>query len=378
MTDPVLALGLMSGTSMDGIDAALVETDGETVFRRGPGETSPYPPDTRKLIEAAVEAAASSKGRVGRDGVVAQAEEAVTRAHADTVRRFLSHHPDAAGSVSVVGFHGQTVLHRPERALTVQLGDGQLLADLIGIPVVYDFRSADMVAGGQGAPLAPVYHAALARKAAFEPPLAVVNIGGVSNVTWIGADGAMLAFDSGPGNALIDEWASRHTGEAFDRDGRLASQGKPDETAVTAFMQNHFFEKKPPKSLDKNDFSLFLVEGLGVFEAAATLTAVTAECIARAVQHMPAPPKRWVISGGGAANPVLMAALRDRLKGEVVSAADLGWSPDFMEAEAFGYMAVRSLRKLPLTFPGTTGVRQPISGGVPVAPRPSEPVAAAS
>lgn len=372
MTQPIVALGLMSGTSMDGIDAALIETDGETVLRRGPGATAPYGREVRALIEAAVEAAAAAKGRAPRTGVIAEAEEAVTRAHAAFVRDFLAGGGASMPGAALVGFHGQTVLHRPGRGFTLQLGDGQLLADLVGIPVVHDFRSADMAAGGQGAPLAPVYHRALAREAAFEPPLAAVNIGGVSNVTWIGADGEMIAFDSGPGNALIDEWARRRTGEAMDRDGALAGKGTVDETAVAAFLQDPFFEEKPPKSLDRNDFTLFLVEGMGVFEAAATLTAITAECIAHTVRHLPEPPRRWVITGGGAANPVLMSALRERLDGEVVTAAECGWSPEFMEAEAFAYMAVRSRRGLPLTFPGTTGVAEAIPGGVRVSPRKPE------
>ncbi|RME97067.1 MAG: anhydro-N-acetylmuramic acid kinase, partial [Alphaproteobacteria bacterium] len=260
------------------------------------------------------------------------------------------------------------ILHRPDKGYTVQLGNGQLLADLTGVEVVYDFRSRDVLAGGQGAPLAPAYHRALARAARLITPLVIVNIGGISNVTWVGRGGEILAFDAGPGNALLDDWVRRYADQPMDRDGRMARRGTVDESAVAAFLGQDYFSRKPPKSLDRHDFSAFLVEGLGPADGAATLTAITTEAIARAVDHMPKKPVQWVISGGGALNPVMMKMLKSRLKGRVDSAQALGWSVDYMEAEAFAFLAVRSCYNLPITFPGTTGVLEPMTGGVRVRP----------
>lgn len=373
MKETKLALGLMSGTSMDGIDLAFIETDGIRILRRGPGATFAYEPHVRRTIVGAVAAARGQQVPGRDDEVFAEAEQALTEAHARAVQRFLADCHVPAGRVDVLGFHGQTVLHRPERRLSIQLGDGPSLAQACGIDVVWDFRAADLAAGGQGAPFAPVYHQALASQSGIELPVVVANIGGVSNVTWIGRDGDMLAFDSGPGNALLDQWAERYMGVAMDKDGQLAARGRADDTAIQAFMRDDFFEKAPPKSLDRNDFSLFLIEGLGVADAAATLTAITAESIARSVEHMPEPPQMWVICGGGSRNPTMMIALRNRLKGKVVTAQTLGWSAEFVEAEAFGFMAVRSLRGLPLSFPRTTGVAKPTSGGVHAPARTASP-----
>src|SRR6266550_1205517 len=275
------------------------------------------------------------------------------------------------GDVALLGFHGQTVLHRPAERRTWQIGDGAALARATGIAVVNEFRSADVAAGGQGAPFVPLYHLVLTRK--MERPLAVVNIGGVANLTYVGARGELIAFDTGPGNAALDDWAFAHTGEPVDRDGKLAAKGRVNET-VLAFMLNHpVFLQPPPKSLDRFDFPMAAVEGLSGPDGAATLTAFTAAALARATEHLPQAPKRWVICGGGRRNPVLMAELRARLTGEVVSAEDAGWRGDFLEAEAFGYLAVRSVRGLPLSFPSTTGVPHPMRGGklhTPQAPMP--------
>lgn len=364
MSETRRAIGLMSGTSMDGVDAALIETDGERIRRRGPGASRPYTDEERKLVEAAARAARDLDDRTARPPALAEAEEAVTRAHAESVRAFLAANAVDAQGVDVLGFHGQTVLHRPQTGLTVQLGDGTKLAELTGIAVVHDFRARDMAAGGQGAPFAPVYHRALVKAARLGPPVAVVNIGGVANVTWIGADDAIIAFDTGPGNGLLDDWAARHTGAAMDRDGALAARGAVEETVLTRLLDNPFFELNPPKSLDRGDFSLSGLDTLNDADGAATLTAFTAESIALARRFMPEVPKTWIVCGGGTRNPALMAALRARLEGTVRTADDLGWSGEFMEAEAFGFMAVRSLRGLPLTWPSTTGAREPISGGV--------------
>lgn len=363
MHEVVTALGLMSGTSMDGIDVALVETDGERVLRRGPGMTRPYDGEERAALAAAVAAARDLDRRTARPALLAAAEARLTRAHAEAVDRYLQRYGIDAAQVAVLGFHGQTVLHRPERALTVQLGDGPLLAAATGIDVVWDFRAADVAAGGQGAPLVPVYHQALGRASDLELPAAVVNIGGVANVTWMGADGTLLAFDTGPGNALLDDWAMRHTGLAMDRDGALAAAGVVHASTLARLLADPYFDRPPPKSLDRGDFTCDAVAHLGPQDGAATLVAFTVEAIAGAALHFPNAPRQWVICGGGAHNPVLLAALRKRLGGEVRSADMLGWSAKFMEAEAFAFLAVRSLRGLPLTFPGTTGAPHPLTGG---------------
>jgi anhydro-N-acetylmuramic acid kinase len=351
MFDPVWAIGLMSGTSGDGIDAALLKTDGERIVETGPGIGEAYDPAFRARLKSAY----------GQWDPPAGLERELTERHAAVVLRLVAQAGMRPREIGVVGFHGQTILHEPERHRTRQIGDGALLADLTAIPVVNDFRSADMSAGGEGAPLAPVYHRALA--AGLEKPVAMLNIGGVSNVTWIGADDALIAFDTGPGNALIDDWALRHIGEPVDRDGALARSGRVDEAAVARFLTNPYFQRPAPKSLDRDAFKAFSLGAMNAADGAATLTAITAASIAAGVARLPEPPKRWLVCGGGRHNPVLMAALRTRLAVAVDPIEAIGWDGDLIEANAFAFMAVRSMRGLPISFPGTTGVKQPMSGG---------------
>ncbi|MGD9866618.1 MAG: anhydro-N-acetylmuramic acid kinase [Hyphomicrobiales bacterium] len=364
------ALGLMSGTSMDGVDAAVIVTDGERVLERSGGIGLSYAEGDRSLIEAAVAEARELADRDARPEALAAAEDMVTRLQARAVSLLLEKLSLAPGAIDIIGFHGQTILHRPQQGLTIQLGDGQLLADLTGIDVVYDMRAADMRAGGQGAPLASAYHRAMAKTSGFEPPVAFVNIGGVSNVTWIGKGRDILAFDTGPGNALIDEWVRRHTGAPMDEDGALAARGRVDETVLARLMESRFFDELPPKSLDKLDFTLEGFPEMRLEDGAATLTAFTAAAIAACQRHVAAEPKRWIVSGGGARNPSLMKALAERVGGEVLTADTAGWSSTYVEAEAFAFLAVRSLKGQPLTFPGTTGVTSPQTGGVHVSPQP--------
>ncbi|CAA7627896.1 Anhydro-N-acetylmuramic acid kinase [Candidatus Terasakiella magnetica] len=350
----MLALGLMSGTSLDGVDAALVETDGETIARLGPALTVAYPPRHRDALRSVL----------GGAGDVAKVERAITLFHADVVRQLLAQAEVTAAEVGLIGFHGHTILHRPAQRQTWQIGDGALLATETGIAVVNDFRSADVAAGGEGAPLVPVFHRALA--AGLEAPLAILNLGGVGNVTWIGQGGTLLAFDTGPGNALIDDWALLHTGKPVDEDGRLAAAGTVALAAVAGFTGHAFFRRPPPKSLDRDDFRAFvrpLVEGLSPADGAATLTAFTAAALTEAVRHFPAPACRWLVCGGGRHNPGLMAALADALDMVVEPVEAVGWNGDALEAQAFAFLAVRSRRGLPLTFPETTGVTQPLGGG---------------
>ncbi len=344
----------MSGTSVDGVDVALIETDGETVAARGPASTLAYDPPLRKLIRDAFGADAPNEA-------TRAAEQAVTERHVEAVRRWSTESGIALSSLDVVGFHGQTITHRPERRFTWQIGDGAALAGALGVKVVNDLRIADVEAGGQGAPLVPVYHAALAHD--LPKPLAVVNVGGVANVTWIGRAGELLAFDTGPGNAPVDDWCMRRAGLRFDTDGALAASGRIDRGRLERFSEHRFFARKPPKSLDRGDFNDAWAEGLGVADGAATLTQGTARAIALAARHFPAPAVQWVICGGGARNPSLLRAIAAETRGKVVTATELGWDGDALEAQAFAFLAVRSLRGLPLTFPGTTGVLRPLAGG---------------
>jgi anhydro-N-acetylmuramic acid kinase len=353
MADSVWAIGLMSGTSGDGIDAALLKTDGERIVETGPGIGQAYDPAFRARLKSAY----------GHWDPPAGLEREITERHAAVVSRLIDQVGLKPRDLGVIGFHGQTILHEPARHRTRQIGDGGLLAKLTGIPVVNDFRSADMAAGGEGAPFAPVYHRALA--AGLEKPVAMLNIGGVSNVTWIGPDDqALIAFDTGPGNALIDDWAMRHTGEPVDRDGALAKSGAVDTGAVDRFLQNPYFARPAPKSLDRDAFKGFSLGALNAADGAATLTAITAASIGAGVEKLPMPPKRWLVCGGGRHNPVLMDALRARLAVAVDPVEAIGRDGDLIEAHAFAFMAVRSLQGLPISFPGTTGVKQPTTGGV--------------
>ncbi len=344
----------MSGTSVDGVDVALIETDGETVASRGPSTTLPYAEPLRKQIRGVF-------GAEKPDAATRAAEQALTDIHVDAVRRWSAESGIALSTIDVVGFHGQTITHRPERRFTWQIGDGAALARALGVKVVNDLRIADVAAGGQGAPLVPIYHAALAHD--LPRPLAVMNVGGVANVTWIGADGELLAFDTGPGNGPIDDWCARRAGLRFDTDGTLAASGTVDRGRLERFGDHRFFARKPPKSLDRGDFGDSWAEGLSVVDGAATLTQGTARAIALAARWFPAPVAQWVISGGGARNPALLRAIVAETRGKVVTAGDLGWDGDAVEAQAFAFLAVRSLRGLPVTFPGTTGVQYPLTGG---------------
>jgi anhydro-N-acetylmuramic acid kinase len=363
------AIGLMSGTSLDGIDVAVIETDGETVSSFGPSHTQPYSGEERELLRRALADAAGLHDRHARPGVLAAAERMVTDRHGAAVEAFLAEH--RISDVDVVGFHGQTVLHRPQQRLTVQIGDGQALADRLGLQVVYDFRAADIAAGGQAAPLVPAYHAALAAMIARPRPLVVLNVGGVANITYIGDRGDPIACDTGPGNALIDDFMRARTGQACDEDGATAAQGRVHQDVVAAALADPFFAAPLPKSLDRNAFAAVAagVASLSVADGAATLTALTAATVARVVPLLPARPATVIVAGGGARNPTLLKMLAVQLApARVETAAAVGWSADALEAQAFAYLALRSLRGLPITYPGTTGVPRPLTGGVVAMP----------
>ncbi len=357
------ALGLMSGTSMDGIDVALLETDGDCALRHGPAASTPYPPEIKARLRAALKEALTLTNRADRPASVLELERALTELNAEAVTHFLQANGIDRASVDLIGYHGQTVLHDPAHAMTVQLGEGALLAARTGIDVVFDLRAADVAAGGQGAPLVPVYHRALAAQFT-ELPVAFLNIGGVANVTWIGEGGRMLAFDTGPGNALLDDWMLKRTGAAHDADGAMAARGRVDADALTELLTNGYFGAPPPKSLDRDAFSSAAVEALSTEDGAATLTAFTAASIGKAREHMPREPRTWIVCGGGRKNKTLMSMLAGHVANAVVPVEAIGLNGDVIEAEAWAYMAVRSALGLPITFPETTGVAAPMTGGV--------------
>lgn len=353
------AVGLMSGTSMDGIDVALIRTDGQNVIEFGPSLTVAYEETFKNALRRVL-------GPAGRTAPgAADVERQLTLMHADAVQLLLSRAGLAANDIDIVGFHGHTVHHDPKNAITVQLGDGQLLANWLGIAVVCDFRSRDMAAGGEGAPLVPVFHAALVHAHENVPkPAAVLNIGGVANVTWVGeGEGEILAFDTGPGNAPLNDWMRTHTGQDIDRGGTAAAKGQVNQAILDQQLAHAFFDRKPPKSIDRQELCQGCTKGLSLEDGAATLAALVAQAAARGAEHFPAPVKIWIVTGGGRHNPAIMKALRDAVKVTVHTADGLGWDGDAMEAQAFAYLAVRAERWLPISFPTTTGVPEAMSGG---------------
>jgi len=354
-------IGLMSGTSLDGVDAAWLDTDGTAVSAIGPSLTLAYDPGLRSDLRAILDLAPA---------LAADDDRLVC-----VVKRLTEYHVRAVEAIGrhadLIGFHGQTILHQPQRRRTWQVGDAALLASRTGLPVAFDFRSADVAAGGQGAPLAPLYHAALAQH--LPKPLVVLNIGGVANVTWIGGDGSLIAFDTGPGNGPLDDWIFRHTGQAFDRDGLLARSGQADQSVLQRLLSHPYFDLPAPKSLDRLDFAPALsiggLAGLSAADGAATLAAFTVASIARAA--LPERPKRWLVAGGGRHNDALMGGLRTRLAVPVDPVEAVGWNGDGLEAQCFGFLAARVTAGLPLSVPGTTGVPHPLTGGRIVMPDPA-------
>ncbi|MDB5550696.1 MAG: hypothetical protein JWL86_680 [Rhizobium sp.] len=361
------AIGLMSGTSMDGIDVALVRTDGESVVERGPAMGVSYDSAFRKRLTETLEIAKAIRHRAERPGNMAETERELTLRHASAVIAFLERNKITAKDIDFIGFHGQTVLHRPLEALTVQIGDGRLLAKETGIPVVYDMRANDMVHGGQGAPLVPVYHAALA--AGLDDyrgrPVMFVNIGGISNLTFIGSRGDITAFDSGPGNTLIDQWVESQAGIPYDAGGAIASEGSVIASLAGRYLDQSFFASEKRMSLDRNDFRPPAPDEAGLHDGARTLAHVSAAAIIKSARHLSEKPELIIVCGGGRLNRMIMSDLAALAGGAKVAAAEgFGFNGDSMEAEAWAYLAVRSAKGLPLTFPGTTGVREPVTGGI--------------
>ncbi len=352
------SIGVISGTSMDGIDVALMRTDGHRVLSTGPSSISPYEPALqRRLVDVVADPARAEHNPL------TLLETDVTVAHAAAVLRLLTENQINAREIDIVGLHGQTILHKPQQRLTRQLCDGAMAARLIGIDVVNRFRHADVAAGGEGAPLVPIYHQALATKLAH--PLMVLNLGGVGNVTYIDGE-TVIAFDTGPASALIDDFMRQRRGVPFDQDGALAATGQIDHTVLAALMSDSFFDRAPPKSLDRQAFHACtaMIEPLSDADGAATLTAFTIQATAAALRHAPRVPARWLVGGGGRLNGALMRGLSQRLGVPVDPVETVGWNGDTLEAECFGFLAVRSLLGLPFSLPSTTGVPSPMTGGV--------------
>lgn len=353
----VTVVGAMSGTSLDGVDAAQIVTDGIEIFDFGPSAYHPYSAADRTTLQAAL-------GLWPQDDTAAVSELIETR-HAEALSGF-----DVA---DLIGFHGQTLAHDPGGRGTHQCGDGAVLAAVLGKPVVWDFRTSDVDMGGQGAPLAPFYHFALAKHMRATAPLAILNLGGVGNITWIDPRkaapedaGALLAFDTGPANAPLNDLMQTRLRQLFDTDGACAAQGTVDDAAITAFLADPYFYKIPPKSLDRDAFASLAqsVAALSDADAAATLTAAAAMAVVQAVQHCPAPPAQILVTGGGRHNPTLMAMLQAGLDCPVTPIDTAGYDGDMLEAQAFAYLAVRVSQGLPTSCPGTTGVRAAVSGGI--------------
>ncbi|HUS54137.1 MAG TPA: anhydro-N-acetylmuramic acid kinase [Thermohalobaculum sp.] len=368
--NPIWALGLMSGTSMDGVDAALVLTDGESIAEFGGSLFLAYDEDYRSQMTAANRAAPAASTATLRNH--ARWPEALTRLDTSAVTIHLDAIDRLAGSPQVIGFHGQTVSHRPAEGFTLQLGDGAALATGCGIAAVWDFRSQDMRAGGEGAPLAPFFHYAAAKRAGLDVPVAFLNLGGVGNISWIDPAvdapemlGALLAFDTGPANALIDDFMAARTGVGYDAEGATAARGRVSRDILARLPSFPYLDRRPPKSLDRNDFLPVLdaVSNLGTEDGAATLTAFTADCVAASLRHMPRPPTRWLVCGGGRKNLTLMRMLAERLDAPVEPVEVVGLDGDMLEAQAFAYLAVRVLRGLPTSAPSTTGCSEPVCGG---------------
>ena len=366
-------LGFMSGTSLDAVDMAVLETDGVDILAFGPAGERKLDPGVRALVQAATDDARAWAWGAPEPESFAPAARAVAEEHLRAARSFMAEQGLTADDLDLVGFHGQTVWHEPPgrsrpEGRTVQLGDAKLLAEGLGLPVAYDFRTADVAAGGQGAPLAPVYHDAIRRWSGLAAPMAVLNLGGVGNITLVTTSGELFAFDTGPANGMIDRWVQSRTDKRLDEDGALALAGRVHKDIVAAYLDHPYFQTRGAKSLDRYDFTLDRVAQLSLEDGAATLTAFAAAAVALGVEGCPEKPERIVVSGGGRRNPVLLDWIAEYVSIPVEPGEAHGWRGDAVEAEAFAYLAARTARGLPISFPGTTGVPRPMTGGRIVEP----------
>ncbi|MEM8797073.1 MAG: anhydro-N-acetylmuramic acid kinase [Pseudomonadota bacterium] len=352
-------IGTMSGTSLDGVDAAILKTDGEGDLIFGATYCRPYSRAEKAILKGAIAAASGEQGRAGDE--VSEAEGLILTAHEEAVRALMDEAGLSASEVDLVALHGQTLFHAPHQKVTVQIGDGHALSKALGIDVVFDFRSKDVSEGGEGAPLVPVFHRALINQSGISLPAGIVNIGGVANVSIVGEDDSLIAFDTGPGNALIDDWITSRTSKTFDQWGRIAGEGRVNEILVNEWLNDPYFSRSAPKSLDRNHFSIDEIDRASLADGAATLTAFSARAIAKAVELYPV--KALFVTGGGAHNRTMTRMLSEACGLDVRNIEEIGADPDFVEAYAFAYLAARAEADLPISFPETTGVAKPMSGG---------------
>ncbi len=369
-------IGLMTGTVLDGkVDIAMLKTDGHTIEEFGPCTLASYPPETNQLIAEAMTAAQEWNFASEEPEIFARAEKALSEGQARAISHFLSKNSISTQNIALIGFHGQTVLHRAakdgRKGATRQLGDGQILADMLGISVIYDFRTQDIEAGGQGAPLAAIYHQALLRSAGLSDnpaDTAILNLGGVGNISWWDGQNTLIAFDTGPANAPINDWVNAHNHGDMDRDGLIAASGQVDEDRLRTLLEHPYLTAPFPKSLDRNSFTQNMATGLSVQNGAATLTAFAASAVGKGLDILPKRPAGLVACGGGRKNPQLLKEIETRANVKIIQAEELGWRGDAVEAECFAFLAARCDRKLPISFPGTTGVPMAMSGGVKATP----------
>jgi len=359
-----IALGLMSGTSLDGVDASVIETDGKEIFAFGKSICVDFPDDGR-VVKDAVKTALSWRFKGPPPNSLQFGSDYVDAVHIEAI--------EALGikNVEIIGYHGQTVFHQPAQngrnGQTLQLGNGQALASKFGVPCVYDFRTADVKAGGQGAPLAPIYHQALCRYSKLEGRIAVVNIGGVSNGTLIDGEAPLIATDCGPGNGPLDSWMELQGTLSYDIGGEKSLKGSSDLKKIGQWFERDFFNRPIPRSADRYDFDVLAdIRDMTLEDGAATLASFCAQSIARDLQVFA--PETIIVCGGGRHNPAIMGMLDMHTDGKVMSAEDVGWDGDALEAQAFAYLAVRTLKGLPISFPGTTGISHPMTGGVVARP----------
>lgn len=360
MTEKYLSIGLMSGTSLDGIDAALIETDGENhiVFKHSVYQA--YKPEFRARMQLLAKEDLPIMEML-------RLEKELTEEHALVVRKLLEEKFLTPNHIEVIGFHGQTIRHAPNEGLTLQIGDASLLRELSGIPVVSDFRKRDMAVKGEGAPLAPLYHQALFHDE--ELPAAVLNIGGVANLTWMGTNGELIAGDTGPGMGLIDAVVKERTKgtELFDEDGQHAEAGVVDTQVLIKALDVAFFDRPFPKSADRYDFDNIDLNHLPLENACRTLCEITVDTILKSLNSLPALPKRLWLTGGGAKHPTIMKTIQRKcadLGVEVFNVEEKGLNASFMEAECFAWLAVRRLKNKHLSVPSTTGCQKSVCGGI--------------
>ncbi len=354
----ITAIGLMSGTSLDGIDVALIKSDGQKIISRDTNKYYPYSPKIRNSLTKLI------NNKINSLLEIKEIELEITKKHIAAVKDFLAKNKIDKKDVDVIGFHGQTILHHPEQKITWQIGNAQMLASNIGIDVVADFRTKDLVFGGQGAPLVPSYHLALFQD--YKKPLLVLNIGGVTNVTYIKNNAAenliaeenLIAFDVCFGNAPLNDLVYEKTGKDFDKNGLLAKSGKVNHDFVKAILALGYFKKQPPKSLDRNQFDLVIKKfsKLIMEDILASLVFVIGQAVNNVLKFLPSKPLEIIVCGGGRKNLEIMNSIKNATQIKTTNIDDLKIDGDFVEAQAFGFLAIRNLLNLPTSYPKTTGI----------------------